>query len=287
MVERNVPSSSVVIGIDGSRNAVRAALWGVDEAVSRDVPLRLICAIAPDDAMQHDPQSKARKLAAAELAIRYAVTAVESTEQLVKFEAEIIPGPPIRTLVDASRSATMLCVGEVGITLRAAGRVGSTAASLASSAHCPVAIIRARDYPPADRGAILAYVSTSADHRPVLEAAFEEARLRGMRLLAVTAWQSRFGDVHDSGFGAEGKRQVHAELERQLECWVHRYPDLEVSSEVVYGRLLDHLTENVDSVRLVVIGTQDCDATRFGGHAAHAVLQSAGCSVLIVSSAQL
>ncbi len=29
----------VVVGIDGSRSAIGAALWAVDEAVSRDIPL--------------------------------------------------------------------------------------------------------------------------------------------------------------------------------------------------------------------------------------------------------
>ena len=36
------PSPAVVVGIDGSRPAVDAALWGVDEAVHRDIPLRLV-----------------------------------------------------------------------------------------------------------------------------------------------------------------------------------------------------------------------------------------------------
>ena len=44
------PSPSVVVGIDGSRSAVNAALWAVDEAVGRDIPLRLIYAIDPADA---------------------------------------------------------------------------------------------------------------------------------------------------------------------------------------------------------------------------------------------
>ena len=41
------PSRSVVVGIDGSRSALDAALWAVDEAVSRDIPLRLVYAIDP------------------------------------------------------------------------------------------------------------------------------------------------------------------------------------------------------------------------------------------------
>ena len=41
---------SIVVGIDGSKAAVHAALWAVDEAVSRDIPLRLLYAIEPDPA---------------------------------------------------------------------------------------------------------------------------------------------------------------------------------------------------------------------------------------------
>lgn len=32
----------VVVGIDGSRAALDAALWAIDEAIDRDVPLRLV-----------------------------------------------------------------------------------------------------------------------------------------------------------------------------------------------------------------------------------------------------
>ena len=39
----------VVVGIDGSRSAVDAALWAVDEAVSRDIPLRLVSPSIPAD----------------------------------------------------------------------------------------------------------------------------------------------------------------------------------------------------------------------------------------------
>jgi nucleotide-binding universal stress UspA family protein len=33
---------AVVVGIDGSQAGIQAAEWAVDEAVSREVPLRLI-----------------------------------------------------------------------------------------------------------------------------------------------------------------------------------------------------------------------------------------------------
>jgi len=287
MRECHLPSSSVVVGIDGSRAAVRAALWAIDEAVSRDMPLRMICAINPDGTKQHDLPGQARELATAELAVRYAFMAVESTEKLVKIEVEVIQDSPIRALIEASRSAAVMCVGAIGQAHFAPDRVGSTAATLASSAHCPVAIIRGRDRPFADRGSILAYIGTARDGGGVLQAALEEAQLRGLPLQAVTAWQSRFTDVHDLRAVAEGNRGALAHLDRLIAPWARRYPDVDISSVAVHGSLLDHLAKNVTSVRLVVMGTHDCAATQIVEPAANALLHDADCSVLIVGSGHL
>jgi len=39
---RDWSSQCVVVGVDGSRSALLAALWAVDEAVDRGVPLQLV-----------------------------------------------------------------------------------------------------------------------------------------------------------------------------------------------------------------------------------------------------
>jgi nucleotide-binding universal stress UspA family protein len=47
----------IVVGVDGSQAAIQAAEWAIDEAVSREVPLRLVAVIrqqaepAPRDAV--------------------------------------------------------------------------------------------------------------------------------------------------------------------------------------------------------------------------------------------
>ena len=81
---------AVVIGVDGSAAALRAALWAVDEAVSRDIPLRLIHAL--DGREDLDPDDTARKLATAESAVRRVIAAVEATDKPVKIEVEITEG---------------------------------------------------------------------------------------------------------------------------------------------------------------------------------------------------
>src|ERR1700682_1753571 len=109
-------SPSVVVGIDGSRAAVQAALWAVDEAVSRDIPLRLVYANAPPDTSDTDPKDAASRLATAELAVRYAFSAVESTEKPVKIEVEILPAD-IQLVVAGRRDQ-----GEVGELLGPTGQ---------------------------------------------------------------------------------------------------------------------------------------------------------------------
>ncbi|PRC50563.1 universal stress protein, partial [Mycobacterium sp. ITM-2017-0098] len=55
----------VVVGIDGSPAAVDAALWAVDQAIDRDVPLRLVYVVDSDEHAEVDPHEQARRLATA------------------------------------------------------------------------------------------------------------------------------------------------------------------------------------------------------------------------------
>jgi nucleotide-binding universal stress UspA family protein len=217
-----------VVGIDGSRAALDAALWAVDEAVSRDIPLRLVYAIDSTDNSHTDTEGAARKLASAELAVRYAFTAVKSTEKPVKIEVEILQGHPTRVLMEASRAAAMLCVGSIGLKHFTEGRVGSTAATLVASVHCPVAMIRRQGgATPSKPGWVVVEVDESVDSS-VLQLGAREAQLRGAPLRVMTSWRSRYTDIHDVCAASGGNRQVRARLDRSLACWRRRYPDLDL-----------------------------------------------------------
>ena len=142
-------SSPVVVGVDGSDAAINAAKWAIDEAISRDVPLRIVHVThiegqpdAPEDDFRLDVQY-------AESSLRAATAAVEATGKPVKIETEILWGSPDTALINESRNASMVCVGSVGIGAIASKMWGSTAASLAEKAYCPVAIIRSPHNVPA------------------------------------------------------------------------------------------------------------------------------------------
>jgi hypothetical protein len=72
------PSAPVIVGIDGSTAALRAALWAIDEAVSRDTPIRLVH-VAP--ASGHDLDEA---LADAKDVLHKAWTEVEANGKPVK-----------------------------------------------------------------------------------------------------------------------------------------------------------------------------------------------------------
>ncbi len=270
-----------MVGIDGSRSAVDAALWAVDEAVSRDIPLRLLYAIDPT-CSGTDPQDAARDLAAAEIAVRHAFTAVESTDKPVKIEVEILQQRPTRALLEASRWSALVCVGAMGFKHCAQGRIGSTAAALASSAHCPVAVVRGHDPLHAKQQWIVAEVDESAVSDGVLRRALEEAQLRGAPLRVLTTWQSRFTDIHDGNAVADGNRLARAQLDRRLAQSKKRYPDLDVRAVAAHCSTLNFLTKNAGTIQLLVVRHEQAQAiTALLGPPGYAALQGCDCSVLI------
>jgi nucleotide-binding universal stress UspA family protein len=189
-------SAPVVVGIDGSGAAINAAKWAVDEAISRDVPLRIVLVthiegqpVAPGDDFRLDLQY-------AEWSLRAATAAVEATGKPVKIETDILWGSPDTALINESRTAAMICVGSVGIGAIAKELWGSTAARLAEKAYCPVAIIRSpHNQPPSGPDWIVVAVQGHADDESVIEYAMDEARLRHAPVLAVGVWQEDFGET--------------------------------------------------------------------------------------------
>lgn len=283
---KSVAPGAVVVGVDGSKAAIYAALWAVDEAMSRDVPLRLLHSIEQADVGQADPEVMARELATAETIVRRAVTAIEATHHRVKIETEIAQALPIGSLIHASASAAMVCVGAIGLRHFQPGRVGSTAAALANSARCPVAIIRGHlDRRAQPEGVIVVEVGLSPDNDAMVDAAMEEARLRGAAVQAVVC--GRTGSDDDESVNFRDRRAL-ADLNRRLARWRRLYPSVEVESMAVRGSLVDHLATSRHPARLVIVAAQNRQQLReLLGPTGSAVLKDAESSLLVVNHQHL
>lgn len=262
------PAPSVVVGIDGSRAATKAALWAIDEAVSRDIPLRLVYVIDPLDSSDTEINNGPHTTARAALSDAY--RAVDATAKPVKIETEILWGRPLTKLMHESRSAVMVCVGSIGLNHARRGG-GSVAAALAGGAVCPVAVLHAPPVgPPTPE---ISAVVAEVDNGSVLRHAFEEAKLRGVPLRAVCAHVAETPD--DVGIGNDS---AQAHLSRRLARWTRLYPEVRVEAVVASGNIGRYLSAGEEDQLFV---TNSRTAEELCG------AYSAGCSVLRVRCGNL
>lgn len=266
----------IVVGIDGSQAAIQAAEWAVDEAVSREVPLRLV-EVIPQQAESAPPASVGivrMEVEYAQAALRIAAAAVAADGKLVKVETAVLQGNPAAVLLAESRDAAMVCVGSTGIGRFARALVGSTAAELAEAAHCPVAIIRTRQHrAKPDIDLVVVAVNNAPGNDDVVERAINEAQLRRAQVLALGVWQRDLGEM------------AHDEVKRRVRVWEQRYPSVQFRALATRTGIADFLDVSSSRIQLAVIGSADTDqVVSLIGPRSHPILGHAECSVLVVRS---
>jgi nucleotide-binding universal stress UspA family protein len=261
----------IVVGIDGSDASILAAKWALVEAAGRDIPLRLIHAIA-ERRPAENAGDESLDIEFGETALRVACAELEAIGEPVKIEADLVQGPPDRALINESHRAAMICVGTTGISPIARKVLGSTAESVVQNAQCPVAIIRGdhADAKP-DSGWMAVVVDDSPGNDAVLDHGFREARLRERPMLAMGTWRWGLGEI------------PYQQLEHRLGPWVSRYPEVHVLPAAARRGAAHFLAHTEESVQLAVVGSEDADdAERIVGPTAHHFSAQAGCSVLVV-----
>jgi nucleotide-binding universal stress UspA family protein len=218
----------------------------------------------------------AAELNTAETAIR------EATDLPVKIEVETLLGDLTETLLEASQSAAMICVASPPASTARRDRAGSTAAALATSARCPIAVVRVGPTVSGGPGWIVVDLDESPASDAVLERGLDEARLRQAPLRVLTRSQLRFPDIHDTGAAAYPNRWAKACLDHRLAPWRDRYPDVEMKAVAVHGNTLAYLARNLASIQLVVAGGDGVDGLGdLLSPPGRAAIRCTDCSVMI------
>jgi nucleotide-binding universal stress UspA family protein len=266
------PPGPVVVGIDGSDAAVGAAEWAVKEAIHQDVPLRLVYVIQIADGPMRSADASSAEEDYAESSLRAARLAVEQTGLPVKIDTAVLYGDVDCALIAESSSATLICVGSVGIGRVANMVLGSTAAIIAEEAHCPVAVIRRGDEsPPSEAGLIAVVVDDRPGNRDVVRCAMDEARVRQAPVRALCVGRRAFFERSRDRFY------------RRLDGLLRRYPDVRVEVATTRLSVTRYLQECIGAVQLVVIGNGDAGrVTQLVGPHGLPILRHADCSVLVV-----
>lgn len=258
--------SAVIVGIDGSKAAIRAAEWAVEEAFSRSVPLVLIAVIKTTHPSAEDYH---RDIEQAETSLRAAQVAIKAIGRPVKVETEIQRGQSAAILISESAHAEMICVGSVGIDRYTRALIGSTATEVAENSHCPVAVIRWRpDHPRQDIDWVVVTGNDAPDRDIVLDQALREAQLRKLPVLAI---------------GSTPEDAAPSTLDDRLQPWRRWYPEVHIYGVTTDADVANFLEDNDDWVPLAVIGGADAGqlAQIVGAHS-HSAFRRAEASVLIV-----
>lgn len=279
-----LPQKSIVVGIDGSIAAIHAAEWAAPEAAARDLPMALVYVADP---VAEDPVANAPDLELdyGRAALDAARRAVESVDESVKIETEVLRGTIDSTLAELSDGAEMVVVGSVGIGFFAEMILGSTASAVARTAHCPVAIIRAphryAEVPAA--GPIVVPVEGDQHIDAVLGAAFFEGNTRRAEVTVPQTRRQRPWAVHSASTTVS---RGAASVEEKLSSLRFRYPDVMAYSLIIDGYPIAYLEQLSKSAQLVVVGRSKSDS-EWGASldsTAHAMVYHAKCPVLIVPS---
>lgn len=268
-------SPPIVVGIDGSKQAIRAAIWAADEVDGRDTPLRLLHVV---DGKSADLD---RDYEYAEHILHKAWVAVEKTGKQVKMESDIRQGDPLSELVEVSRDAQMICVGAKGAITSGKHKPGTTAAALGQSAFCPVAIIRRRHTRrplPAGLWVIAALDESLASHA-VLQTALDEALLRKAPVLALTPW----GTEADEAGGDDSDAGLRARLRRYLDEAQDDNADVQVCALPKPDTMSNLLEQSATIDQLVIVASTNPKlVAEIVGRKARTILRDTNCSLLIL-----
>lgn len=180
---------TVVVGVDDSPAAARAAEWAATEAIARQLPLRLVHCLPPvDKPAFRSGGTRYRQARDLLETTRRAVLGQVSEPDRLEVHTAMPRGHADSTLLEMSRAAALLVVGTSGAGFLTRVVLGSTALALVRDAHCPVAIVR---HSGTAKGPVLAPIIGWPAAEPILAAALRAAELRHTEVLVARIWQGR------------------------------------------------------------------------------------------------
>jgi nucleotide-binding universal stress UspA family protein len=283
---------TVVVGVDGSAQALRAVRWAVPEARRRKAVLRLITAFAWTDnrlvalpGIGPEPYGEHLRKAATD-GLAAAAAAAAEIDPDVPVEPELVLGFPGSVLHEQSKTAELLVVGDSGHGRIASALVGSVALSVAAQSACPTVVVRGL---PAVPGGPLPVV-VGIDGTPLSEAAlafaYDAAAARGVPLVAVHTWLDAVNDPALAALVDWQTAAVQAEevLAERLAGWGEKYPDVPVQRLVARGLPGHALLDQAAMAQLVVVGTRGHGeiAGLLLDSVSNALVHKAACPVAIV-----
>lgn len=257
----------IVVGVDGSKRALAAAVWALREAKRLEVPLTMVSAytlpIFPSVAVDAATGGHEDSALAQSCRQILEATKAELGETDVEVRTAVELGDPASVLVDYSHDASLLVAGPRGRGGFLGLLVGSVSRGLPAQAKCPVVLVpRGAEASRADTKAPVV-VASDGSHQgriAMLRAAEETVRRGAPCQLRVITAMAPVSSAVEWLPSTVDERAMFDELRDKINAgvdWLQsHFPDLKIESEVIDGVPVDAVVAESESARLTVVGTR-------------------------------
>lgn len=259
----------VIVGIDGSKSALQAALWAAEEAIYRDCTLQLLHVVEPGRTDHEKAMAEARSM------LDVVWEAVETSGKPVKLETFIAHGEAARCLVEASHAAAVVCVGHRGAHDSPPGKRGATARTVALSASSTVTVVRHRKDASPFHQWVLVVLDESSTSSQVWRDALAEATVRHAPVLALTSWSTNDSHRHERRVG----------VRKTLDRFIRGASDseLRVCALPMPNDILHIVSQSASIDQLLVVGADKRDVVRqLLTPKATKIMRRSNCSLMFV-----
>ncbi|MFY2789808.1 universal stress protein [Rhodococcus sp. KRD162] len=281
----------IVVGVDGSPSSISAALWAATLAERLKAPLHIAGAVQ-HPAFYMDESASVVPLdvweeqrRAAERIVTDVATSVLARHPNSAVTTSVEEMSACSMMVELSRTARMLVVGNSGSGPIVSALFGSTARRTSTTAWCPVIVWRegidAVDAP------ILVGIDGSATSEAAVEQAFDLASRFEVPLIAAHAWRSLSQGAALSLPGSPDEAEIEREqqllVSESLAGWSEKYPDVIVEHVVQQTNPARLLIEQSKRAGMVVVGShgRGVVASALFGSTSNNLTRHAHCPVMI------
>ncbi len=263
---------SVVVAVDGSDHAARAARWATEQAHLEH--RRLVVVSAGDDAGG---------------ATEDAVAAARLEHPDLTVTGAAVPGDPRLVLIDASAQAHLLVVGSRGRGAVRSLLLGSVSAAVCADAACPVVVCHPTTTDDTRAGMVVG-VDATPESLPALEFAYRQASLRAQPLTVLHSfWDAapalaQYDEAHGRTTDGGELEDLRATLSESMAGLGERYPDVSVTLTLEHGFADEALDPDHGGWDLIVLGRHPKTtlASLVTGSVATSVIERAHTTVAVV-----
>ncbi len=252
-------TSTVAVGIDDSWQEHGAVDWAYDEARRTRSELRIVHVV--DDRWGDLPYLDTTVGEHARDLVSQVREHLQNRESDVPIASGAVSGRPGPALIRAAVADRMLVVGRRGTGAFARLMLGSTSESAVNHADVPVVVVPdAWDTTEHRPAPVVAGIDPADGGDAAIEFACTVAGERAVAVVLVHIWEVPSIYAWDNALisGAEEtwEREARELLDRSVDVWQQKHPDVEIRGELRHGHPVEGLlaAANAHDTQLLVVG---------------------------------